>query len=527
MERQPALEQHRLAELAGDLEQRVVLHVARADLHDVGVLGDRVGVRGVEQLGDDRQPGLRARLGEDLQRRGAQALERERRRARLERAAAQHRRAAGLAPRARPPSVCSRDSTVHGPAIRQNVSPPPTCAAADVEDVGLVVAELGGGQLVGPRDRHDAIDAGHALEAELAHALGIADRADRRRQLAGHHHDVHAGLAPAARAPPRPALGGARCHDDHHGRRSVRWSSRRAWRGLAREGRGGGCGSVLPGRFCPRLRSTSPHGQKRPHTGRFLGKDGSSGGRSGGWGELLACGLTASGIARWVAIGRLHRVFRGVYLVGHPVPAAARARARGTPDRRARRRAEPPHRRAPPRPPPQTQHQPAPEMPPPNRAPTARRPPRTPRDPRPQRPPPHEPRENAPRPRLPPRPGHARARDQRSGGPRPDPTTARRKTHEIPSRAQAPRPSRASRPPAHRHERQGRRLRGRRALRTPESRRRVRLLDVPRNAVRRRARPPQGRALRLAGYQVLRFTWGQITDRPESVAAAVAVALNG
>ena len=99
---QPALEQDGLAELARDLEQRVVLHVARADLHDVGVLGDRLGVLGVEQLGDDRQAGLRARLGEDLERLAAQALERERRRARLEGAAAQHRGAGGLRPRARP-----------------------------------------------------------------------------------------------------------------------------------------------------------------------------------------------------------------------------------------------------------------------------------------------------------------------------------------------------------------------------------------------------------------------------------------
>ncbi len=34
-------------------------------------------------------------------------------------------------------------------------------------------------------------------------------------------------------------------------------------------------------------------------------------------------------------------------------------------------------------------------------------------------------------------------------------------------------------------------------------------------------------ALRLAGYDVLRFTWRQVIDRPESVAAAVAVALSG
>ena len=34
-------------------------------------------------------------------------------------------------------------------------------------------------------------------------------------------------------------------------------------------------------------------------------------------------------------------------------------------------------------------------------------------------------------------------------------------------------------------------------------------------------------ALRTSGYEVLRFTWRQVTERPESVAATVAVALNG
>jgi very-short-patch-repair endonuclease len=36
--------------------------------------------------------------------------------------------------------------------------------------------------------------------------------------------------------------------------------------------------------------------------------------------QLLAVGITESGISRRVAAGRLHRVHRGVYLVGHPVP---------------------------------------------------------------------------------------------------------------------------------------------------------------------------------------------------------------
>ena len=62
-----------MPELAGHLEQRVVLHVASADLDDVGVLGDRLGVLRVEQLGDHRQPGRGAGLGEDLERGGARA----------------------------------------------------------------------------------------------------------------------------------------------------------------------------------------------------------------------------------------------------------------------------------------------------------------------------------------------------------------------------------------------------------------------------------------------------------------------
>ena len=40
--REAALEQDRLPQPAGPLEQRIVLHVARADLDDVGDLGDLV-----------------------------------------------------------------------------------------------------------------------------------------------------------------------------------------------------------------------------------------------------------------------------------------------------------------------------------------------------------------------------------------------------------------------------------------------------------------------------------------------------
>ena len=37
--------------------------------------------------------------------------------------------------------------------------------------------------------------------------------------------------------------------------------------------------------------------------------------------QLLALGISGGAIDHWIATGRLHRLHRGVYLVGHPVPA--------------------------------------------------------------------------------------------------------------------------------------------------------------------------------------------------------------
>ena len=58
------------------LEQREVLHVARADLDAVGVLVDELQRLVVDRLGDDRQIELLANAREDLQALLAQALER-------------------------------------------------------------------------------------------------------------------------------------------------------------------------------------------------------------------------------------------------------------------------------------------------------------------------------------------------------------------------------------------------------------------------------------------------------------------
>ena len=90
-------------------------------------------------------------------------------------------------------------------------------AAGDVDDGRLVVGELGAGQLVGPRDRDDAVDARPCPPGRARRTpCGIADRADRGRQLARQHEHVDADrLQPLAHGRDL-RLGGLGCHHDHH-----------------------------------------------------------------------------------------------------------------------------------------------------------------------------------------------------------------------------------------------------------------------------------------------------------------------
>src|SRR5207244_4225476 len=88
--REAALEQHRLVRPTDLAEEREVGHVARADLDHVGRLDHRLDVPRVHQLRHERQAGLLARLLEDVERLLAEALERVRRRARLERRSEEH-----------------------------------------------------------------------------------------------------------------------------------------------------------------------------------------------------------------------------------------------------------------------------------------------------------------------------------------------------------------------------------------------------------------------------------------------------
>ena len=73
--RWPALEKNREARSRGGTQEWDVLHVARADLHHVGICRNELHVRFRERLGDDRQIVTRARIRDERQPRIAEPLE--------------------------------------------------------------------------------------------------------------------------------------------------------------------------------------------------------------------------------------------------------------------------------------------------------------------------------------------------------------------------------------------------------------------------------------------------------------------
>src|SRR5689334_14947455 len=87
--RHAAFQEHGLLGPARRLEQRRVLHVAGADLDDVRDFGHVTNAFGIHRLGADEEAGLLARLGEQLEPRPPQPLERVGRGARLPGTAAQ------------------------------------------------------------------------------------------------------------------------------------------------------------------------------------------------------------------------------------------------------------------------------------------------------------------------------------------------------------------------------------------------------------------------------------------------------
>src|SRR5215211_1276755 len=89
--RESALEENRPLHVSELCEQSKVLHIARANLEHVRMLGDEIHMSRIEHFSHNRNSNLASNLREHSQRIGTQALKAVRRAPRLERSASQHR----------------------------------------------------------------------------------------------------------------------------------------------------------------------------------------------------------------------------------------------------------------------------------------------------------------------------------------------------------------------------------------------------------------------------------------------------
>ena len=182
MARHAALEHDRQARPADFLEQAEILHVARADLEAIGVFLDHLELLGVHDLGDHRQAGRFARLGEELEALEAEPLESVGRGARLESAAAQNA-PAGLLDLAGD----ADDLLAALDAARAAHQHHLLVADGDVADLHvrmIAAAEFAGDELVGLEHRRHAFDPGNGRERLHADGGVVADHPDHRAHLA-------------------------------------------------------------------------------------------------------------------------------------------------------------------------------------------------------------------------------------------------------------------------------------------------------------------------------------------------------
>ena len=220
------------------------------------MLGDEIDLARVHHLGDDGQSSRRAHLREHTQRFFAKSLKSVRRRARLERAAAQERRA-GVAHggRRHVEHLAALDRTGAGDhGDRRAAERRVPVAAADLHD-GAIGRELARRQLVRFQDRRDRLHAGERAKRNLLEQRLVADAADDRAVLAAREVRAHAGRLDALANVVDLGVGDFGAGDDDHltsGARGVGRGAHTA-RGLKQKrpvkftGRRGWCAACLSG----------------------------------------------------------------------------------------------------------------------------------------------------------------------------------------------------------------------------------------------------------------------------------------
>ena len=159
-----ALEHDRPTRLPDRRQERVVLHVARANLEDVRMLGDDFDLTRLHHFGDGRQTGFLAGFGQIPKAFDAEALEAVRAGSRLVGAPAQDR-GAGLRHRSR--RLEHHLAVLDGAGARHDGQRPVAYLASQDLDDGVFGVRLSRSQLVGLGDCRHGFDARHGRQ--LAH----------------------------------------------------------------------------------------------------------------------------------------------------------------------------------------------------------------------------------------------------------------------------------------------------------------------------------------------------------------------
>src|SRR6266852_8769469 len=171
--RHAALEKNGFAEFTERAKEKVVLHVARADLEDVHVRHHHLNLRGVHHFADSEEAEFRGCFAHQLEARFTHSLKGIRRSARLERAAAKNFCPGfGNRLRHRKDLLAGFDRT--GAGGNDNFRAADFDAAAKIDD-GAFGPELAAGEFEQLRDAHDFA---HAVEQFEVAMIEIAVNAD-------------------------------------------------------------------------------------------------------------------------------------------------------------------------------------------------------------------------------------------------------------------------------------------------------------------------------------------------------------
>src|SRR5699024_5285505 len=207
------LEQHRLARVTRCLQQSEVLHVAGTDLKHVGVGGDQFDVGCVHDLGDQRQAGLVAHVGEDLQAFLTQALEGVGGSTRLVGTTAEQRRTR----RTRHfRGLQGLFGCLHCAGTRDDGDVVTTDGDTSYAHDGAAVMVLPTDQLVGGRDAKYVAHTGFGCQTEVLEPFDVPDQADDGAADTAGHVGLPSGRGDQFDEGVDVCGGGIRCHDDDH-----------------------------------------------------------------------------------------------------------------------------------------------------------------------------------------------------------------------------------------------------------------------------------------------------------------------